>query len=84
MYIGDACHSSFSVGRRKTFSTWKSTAFRPKNSRKLSWTRTKLVKVVRPGDPWRDETSTGKNIVCIYEMLDDATVYPITAYELEE
>jgi hypothetical protein len=31
----------------------------------------------------RGETSTGKYIACIYEMLDDSTVYPVTAYELE-
>lgn len=29
------------------------------------------------------ETSTGKYIACIHEMLDDATVYPITAFELD-
>jgi uncharacterized DUF497 family protein len=29
------------------------------------------------------ETSSGKYIACIYEMLDETTVYPVTAYELE-
>ncbi|MBN2577530.1 MAG: hypothetical protein JXB10_00880 [Pirellulales bacterium] len=30
------------------------------------------------------ETSTGKYLACIYELLDEATVLPITAYEIEE
>jgi len=30
------------------------------------------------------ETSTGKYLACIYEMLDDLTILPITAYEPEE
>jgi uncharacterized DUF497 family protein len=29
-------------------------------------------------------TSTGKYIACVYELLDETTVYPITAYEAEE
>jgi uncharacterized DUF497 family protein len=29
-------------------------------------------------------TSTGKYVACIYEFLDESTVYPITAYEIEE
>ena len=29
-------------------------------------------------------TSTGKYLACVYEMLDETTVYPITAYEVEE
>ena len=29
------------------------------------------------------ETSTGKYIACIYELLDETTVYPVTAFELE-
>ena len=29
-------------------------------------------------------TSTGKYLACLYEMLDELTVDPITAYELED
>jgi uncharacterized DUF497 family protein len=29
-------------------------------------------------------TSTGKYLACVYEMLDETTVYPITAYEVDE
>ena len=29
-------------------------------------------------------TSTGKYLACIYELLDETTVYAITAYEPEE
>ena len=29
-------------------------------------------------------TSTGKYLACIYELLDEVTVYAITAYEPEE
>jgi uncharacterized DUF497 family protein len=28
-------------------------------------------------------TSTGKSIAVIYELIDDDTVYPVTAYEVE-
>ena len=28
-------------------------------------------------------TTTGKYLICVYEMLDEITVYPITAYEPE-
>jgi uncharacterized DUF497 family protein len=28
-------------------------------------------------------TSTGKRLACVYEMLDDVTIYPTTAYELD-
>lgn len=28
-------------------------------------------------------TSTGKSIAVVYEQVDDATVYPVTAYEVE-
>jgi len=28
-------------------------------------------------------TSTGKYLACVYELLDDTTVLPITAYEVE-
>ncbi|MCC6125946.1 MAG: hypothetical protein IT426_13355 [Pirellulales bacterium] len=30
------------------------------------------------------ETSTGKYLACVYELLDDATILPITAYEVED
>ena len=30
------------------------------------------------------ETSTGKYLACVYEFLDDKTVLPVTAYELED
>ena len=30
------------------------------------------------------ETSTGKYLACIYELLDAATVLPVTAYEVED
>ena len=29
------------------------------------------------------ETSTGKYLACVYEMLDETTVLPVTAYEVE-
>jgi uncharacterized DUF497 family protein len=29
------------------------------------------------------ETSTGKYLACVYELLDDTTVLPVTAYEVE-
>lgn len=29
-------------------------------------------------------TSTGKYLACVYELLDEATVYAITAFEPEE
>ena len=28
------------------------------------------------------ETSTGKYLGCVYRLLDEATVYPLTAFEL--
>ena len=28
--------------------------------------------------------STGKYLACVYELFDETTVYPITAYEPEE
>lgn len=28
-------------------------------------------------------TSTGKSIAVVYELVDDETVYPVTAYEVE-
>jgi hypothetical protein len=30
------------------------------------------------------ETSTGKYLICVYGFLDDATVVPVTAYEVED
>ena len=30
------------------------------------------------------ETSSGKYLACIYELLDDTTVLPVTACEVEE
>jgi uncharacterized DUF497 family protein len=30
------------------------------------------------------ETSTGKYLACVYELLDDTTVLPVTAYEVED
>jgi hypothetical protein len=30
------------------------------------------------------ETSTGKRLGCVYELLDDVTVLPVTAFEIEE
>ena len=30
------------------------------------------------------ETSTGRTLIVIFDELDDSTIYPITAYELEE
>ena len=30
------------------------------------------------------ETSTGKYLACVYEFLEDATVLPVTAYEVED
>ena len=30
------------------------------------------------------ETSTGKYLVCVYELLDETTVLPVTAYEVED
>jgi hypothetical protein len=29
------------------------------------------------------ETSGGKYVACVYELLDDTTVLPVTAYEVE-
>ena len=29
------------------------------------------------------ETSTGKYLACVYELLDDVTVLPVTAFEVE-
>ena len=29
-------------------------------------------------------TSHGRYIACVYEMIDDVTVYPVTAYEVDE
>jgi hypothetical protein len=29
------------------------------------------------------ETSTGKYLACVYELLDDTTVLPVAAYEVE-
>ena len=29
-------------------------------------------------------TSGGRYLACVYEMLDEVTVYPITAYELDD
>jgi len=29
-------------------------------------------------------TSTGRYLACIYELLDDSTVIPVTAYEVED
>ena len=29
------------------------------------------------------ETSSGKYLACVYELLDDTTVLPVTAYEVE-
>lgn len=30
------------------------------------------------------ETSSGKYLACVYELLDDTTVLPVTAYEVED
>jgi hypothetical protein len=30
------------------------------------------------------ETSTGKYLACVYELLDDTTVLPVTAYGVED
>lgn len=30
------------------------------------------------------ETSTGKYLACVYELLDESTVLPVTAYEVED
>ena len=38
----------------------------------------------RTGDPVaRGWTSTGKYLLCVYEMLNDVQVYPITAFEID-
>jgi hypothetical protein len=29
-------------------------------------------------------TSTGKYIACVYDLLDADTIYPVTAFELED
>ena len=29
-------------------------------------------------------TSDGRYIACVYEMIDDVTIYPVTAYEVDE
>jgi uncharacterized DUF497 family protein len=29
-------------------------------------------------------TSTGRYLACVYELLDESTVYPITAYDAED
>ena len=29
-------------------------------------------------------TSTGKYLACVFDFLDESTVYPITAYEVNE
>ena len=29
-------------------------------------------------------TSTGKYLACVYELVDESTVYPITAYEVKD
>lgn len=29
-------------------------------------------------------TSTGKYLACVFELLDDTTVLPVTAYEVED
>jgi len=29
-------------------------------------------------------TSSGRYLICVYELIDDVTVYPITAYELRQ
>ncbi|MFZ5829386.1 MAG: BrnT family toxin [Planctomycetota bacterium] len=30
------------------------------------------------------QTSSGRYFACVYELLDDATVLPVTAYEVED
>lgn len=30
------------------------------------------------------ETSTGRYLACVHEFLDDTTVLPVTAYEVED
>lgn len=32
---------------------------------------------------WGD-TSDGRNLFCVYEFLDDTTIVPVTAYEVDE
>ncbi|MBC7856108.1 MAG: BrnT family toxin [Pirellulaceae bacterium] len=29
-------------------------------------------------------TSTGRYLACVYEMIDETSIYPVTAYEPEE
>lgn len=29
-------------------------------------------------------TATGRYLICVFKLIDDVTVYPITAYELME
>jgi hypothetical protein len=29
-------------------------------------------------------TTAGRYLICVYELIDDVTVYPITAYELRQ
>ncbi len=29
-------------------------------------------------------TSTGKYLACVYELLDESTIYPVTAFEPED
>lgn len=29
-------------------------------------------------------TSTGRYLACVYDFLDESTIYPITAYEVRE
>jgi len=32
----------------------------------------------------RGETASGKRLVCVYDLLDDTTIYPVTAFEVDE
>ncbi len=29
-------------------------------------------------------TSTGKYLACVYDLVDESTVYPVTAYEIDD
>ena len=39
--------------------------------------------LVKRGEIAFGETATGKYLACVYEFLDETTVLPVTAYEVE-